>query len=100
MKKCLIVMLASAFIGEMVPLIIMYIGNPFHTLKSMATYDYVVTTLWPSSLFLMLLDGPDRSRDGEILATSIFLNAVLYALIGLVVWFIAWSWKRWGAARN
>ena len=95
MRKYLVVLLTAAFIGETVPLILLYIGDAlprvskyfggsdFSTLKTMTGFDYVAFTLWPSYIFLMLLNGPDRSRDGEILAISILLNALLYSVIGL-----------------
>jgi hypothetical protein len=103
MRKCLSVLLTSAFIGGIVPPILLYIGgvlprlskyfgsSDFLTLTYLARFDYVMVTLWPSSIFLMLLDGPDRSRDGEILTISILLNALLYSVIGLTgfaIWFL------------
>jgi hypothetical protein len=87
-----------AFIGQTVPLILMCLGdfvptivhkfggNDLVAMNGAVDFVYVQLTLWPSSIFLMLLDGPDRSRDGEVLAISILLNALLYSVIGFILW--------------
>jgi hypothetical protein len=83
----------GAFIGEIIPLI--FLSTP-HLFPMAWRGDLIQMAFWPSSIFMMLLGSPDRF--GEILATSIFLNMVLYAVIGLVLWFFAWGWKRWRKA--
>ena len=89
MSKFPIIILASAFIGETVPLLLLYLvdvlprvlrafgSNDLTTLNYTVTLDYIKLTLWPSSIFLALTSGPDRSRDGEMLAISIIFNASL-----------------------
>jgi hypothetical protein len=101
MKKCLIVLLASAFTGETVPLIFMYVSNYISTLKSMVIFNYVEISLWPSSIFLMLTGAPDPrtgapnpSADAQMLVFSIMLNVVLYSVIGLAIWFLWFLFQR------
>jgi hypothetical protein len=109
MKSFFITLIIAAGIGENLALglpflqpLFMTSGDQMANLKAMVFFDNAMVTFWPSSLLLMLTDRPGpcqpRPEDAEIWITSILLNGLLYAVIGIVGWFLFRILKRWREA--
>lgn len=43
--------------------------------------------LWPSSIFLLAVDGLGPHALAEVYLISVTANAILYAAVGVLVWF-------------
>ena len=83
---------AGAGLG--IPLIFTFIWY----MRDYHTFDNVSITiqlfLWPSSLVMMATAGKEGVEFYQFLATSIAINILLYALIGLLVWW-GMNKQRW-----
>ena len=85
MARCLLV---SFLIGENVPLLLLLTYGYIDTPSIGRIFTWAEPLLWPLGILLIGTGGGDNAADDQMRATSILLNAVLYALIGLGVWFV------------
>lgn len=66
--------------------------NDYHTFDKISIT--IQLFLWPSSLVMMAAAGKEGIDFYKMLATSIAINILLYALVGLLVW-LGVSKQRW-----
>jgi len=85
MARCLLI---SFLIGETVPLLLMFAYRYVETPWLGEIFYRLSLTLWPLSILLLATGGGDNAADDQMRATSILLNGVLYAIIGLAVWLV------------
>ena len=85
MARCLLV---SFLIGASVPLLILFTYRYVETPWMGAIFSWATRVLWPLSLLFLAIGAGDNPADDHTRATSILLNGVLYAIIGLGVWFV------------
>jgi hypothetical protein len=83
-KACVI----SWIIGETVPLLFLLVYRYARTLSSSEVLGHFEFVLWPSSFLLAVTGGGDEGADYQVMGTAILLNAILYALLGTLVWFL------------
>jgi len=83
--RCLLI---SFLIGETVPLLLMLTYGYIDMLSIGPVFNWAEPLLWPLGILLIGTGGGDNAADDQALATSILLNGVLYAIIGLGVWFV------------
>ena len=93
MARCLLI---SFLIGETVPLLIMFTYRYIDTPSIGRIFTWAEPLLWPLGILLIGTGGGDNAADEQALATSVLLNGVLYAIIGLGVWFV---FMRKGSSR-
>lgn len=82
---------ASAFIGAAIPLVWLAVywiflrgnQNLIHSIMSDWRFDRVLVALWPS--WLLLIADPEQ-RSVAIPVVAIAVNAVLYGLVGWLIW--------------
>ena len=68
----------GALIGLFLPFLFLFAGSQ--------NFDTLRTVVWPSSIWLMALDGlPSVSSVASFWAMSVGANVILYALLGLFV---------------
>jgi hypothetical protein len=92
MTKRLCVTIA-ALLGAALPIIFLSVLYYIHAhqdsdVSSAAGVERLMLLLWPSSLMQMAIDGARPNDPGMYIITvsSIAINAILYALIGLCGW--------------
>jgi len=85
------VIFISAFIGQTVPLMLMFMEMYF---EGSSSYYIMNLVLWPSSFLLMALHDNGDPGDDQLRAIAILLNALLYAVIGSAIWFLFLKNKR------
>ncbi|MBX3628248.1 MAG: hypothetical protein KF892_24890 [Rhizobacter sp.] len=82
----------AATIGGAIPLVWLAVywtflrGNPalIHSIMSTGHFDRILVAIWPSWLFL-IADPEERSF--AIPAAAIAVNALLYGVVGWLIWF-------------
>jgi hypothetical protein len=75
----------AAAIGTVVPLLILFASHVI----THAWWPTWIRVVWPSSYVLIATSGIDSTNAYKIVTASIVLNACLYLVVGLVVFWTA-----------
>jgi len=87
-------MLAAGSFGAGIPLVLM----AAFWLRALEAGDWLIY-VWPTAFMLMATETLGHSAQGfEILGFSILYNVVLYALVFLFFWCVAWVFRAWRAS--
>jgi hypothetical protein len=85
-------------VGLLVPVVLYPLWQSVNSgtdLQSKVTFEHIVVVLWPSSIFLMALQGSGSGiSTGIVVILSLVVNAVVYGCFGLLLWGIGKAWKH------
>ena|SRR5215813_8428036 len=88
-------------VGLLVPVVLYPLWqwvNNGKNLQSQINFQYFALVLWPSSIFLMSLEGSGSGIAGAIIVGfSIACNGLLYICVGLALRGIGRAWIRFAA---
>jgi hypothetical protein len=89
-------------VGLLVPVVLYPLWQSVNNgtdLQSKVTFEHIVLILWPSSIFLMALEGSGGGIFAAIIVLlSLVVNAVVYGCFGLLLWGIRRAWKYFAAS--
>ena len=88
-------------VGLLVPFVIYPIWqwvNNGKDLQSKVHFEDFALALWPSSIFLMSLEGSGSGISVAIVVVvSVACNGLLYACFGLILWGLGRAWNHFAA---